>query len=102
MTWRERCPDGKHCGHKDCPRCSPTKILPSSLRGRSKPNRGGGVRGYQVHPSGEKPKEDPFSTPDMAVTQAKQRAKKEQRVYIVSDGGVQWMIVRPDGSTERA
>jgi hypothetical protein len=59
--WRERCPDGKRCGHNDCPKCGPSKIIPSSQRGSSKPNRGqggAGSKGYRIHPSGEKPKSD--------------------------------------------
>jgi hypothetical protein len=36
----------------------------------------------------------------MAVTAAKRRAKDEKRAYVISRGDVQWMLVRPDGSTE--
>lgn len=36
--WKERCPEGRRCGQADCPKCSPSSILPAHRRGSKKRN----------------------------------------------------------------
>lgn len=102
--WKDKCPDNNRCRRVDCPRCSATKILPPDKRGSLKPNRRSGVGrevGYRVYPGGGSPdKTESFSTPDVAIATAKQRAKRAAQYYVVSRNGTQWLMVKWDGSME--
>lgn len=106
----DACDRWKPCGHHDCKKCFPGQILPPSQRGRLKPGGGGSKKslaskGYRVYASGDvltnpqHPIED-FSIPDLAIQSAKRRAKQLGRHFVISRDGVQWLMVKWDGTTE--
>lgn len=100
-----RIDDKPKCGHFDCPRCAPSKILPSHRRGDLKPNRRttAKTKGYRVYPSSELSSwsgAETFATFDMAISTAKRKAKAERISYCITKDGWVWLMVKWDGSTE--